>query len=36
MTEQVQESQQRTRDEQYLDKAQDFFAQSMGRIKGQM
>jgi methyl-accepting chemotaxis protein len=36
MTEQVQEPQQQTQDEQYLEQAQDFFARSMGRIKGQM
>jgi hypothetical protein len=34
MTEQLQESQQ-TQEEQYLQEAQDFFGQSMGRIKVQ-
>ena len=36
MTEGTQNPQQQTQEEQYLQEAQDFFGQSMGRIKGQM
>ena len=36
MSEGTQTVQQQTQDEQYLQQAQDFFGQSMGRIKGQM
>ena len=36
MSEGTQTVQQQTQDEQYLQQAQDFFGQSMGRIKGRM
>ena len=36
MSEGTQNPQQETQEQQYLQQAQDFYAQSMGRIKGQM
>ena len=36
MSEETQNPQQQTQEDQYLQEAQDFFGQSMGRIKGQM
>ena len=36
MSEGTQNAQQQTQEDQYLQEAQDFFAQSMGRIKGRM
>lgn len=36
MSETTQTQEQQTQEQQYLQQAQDFYAQSMGRIKGQM
>jgi hypothetical protein len=36
VSETTQTQEQQTQEQQYLQQAQDFYAQSMGRIKGQM